>query len=120
METVGRCRYENPIVVYSSDETLMYELEQMRDHFIKEIVQKYYDRGGKEVMDARDVAMKANENIKQLKGQLACTLSKLNSPNKLKNEFPEAYKVYLSLEEVDKGSENLCDSIENLRAKLKK
>lgn len=39
----------------------------------------------------------------------------------LKDQFPEAYKIFLELNnEVEDNSDNLCDSFENIRASLSK
>ena len=40
---------------------------------------------------------------------------------KLKSEFPEAYEVYLEIKKKQAGEKPaLCDSIENIRAFIKK
>lgn len=56
----------------------------------------------------------------ELKKKLECVIEKEKwTPTKLKNEFPEAYKIYMENQTngVDTGSsKNLCDSVENLRA----
>lgn len=61
---------------------------------------------------------------------LDCTLSPITTINKLKEEFPEAYSVYVKLYNEpksckkvkgDKGNEtSMCDNIEKLRAEYNK
>ncbi len=50
------------------------------------------------------------------------------TPERLKNEFPEAYLIYMDVVTADwnekrddakKPASNLCDTIENIRATLK-
>lgn len=55
------------------------------------------------------------------RGKIKCTVSKLKTYNKLKVNFPEAYKVLVETIDGDivlPDSGNLCDSIEELRAEL--
>lgn len=67
-----------------------------------------------------------NQEIKDLedeerkvKNQIRCTVSKLKTYKKLQDNFPEAYEVLIL--KVDMNMElhdSLCDSVEELRAKL--
>lgn len=77
----------------------------------------------------------ANLNYKE---QMDSSLAKLNelfekyiigkTPERLKNEFPEAYLIYMDVitadwnekrDDAKKPASNLCDTIENIRATLK-
>lgn len=55
-----------------------------------------------------------------MEGKTQCILQTLNTRKKLREGFPEAYKILV--EKVEKEvlgtSETLCDSVENLRAEL--
>ena len=58
---------------------------------------------------------------KEFEGKIKCTLSKLKTYKKIKDNFPEAYKILI--EEIDKESnqkEDLCTNVEELRAELTK
>ena len=54
----------------------------------------------------------------KISNQIKCTLSKLRTYKRIEQEFPEAYKVLIT--QVDKlpAIDNLCDNVEELRAKL--
>lgn len=67
------------------------------------------------------------ENLRQaelkrraMEGKTSCILQTLNTRKKLREGFPEAYKILVEI--VDKTipgiNETLCDSVENLRAEL--
>ena len=61
--------------------------------------------------------IKLEKNI--IRNQIKCTLNTLKTYNRIKANFPEAYDVLLY--QVDKEPiPNLCDDIEELRAKLNK
>lgn len=70
-------------------------------------------------------------NIQDWSDKLSCTLSGITTINKLKEEFPEAYTVYVDLYgepgspckkvKDNKGNEtSMCDNIEKLRAEYNK
>lgn len=61
-----------------------------------------------------------SENQSETKKKLKCLFDSVKwSPTKLKNEFPEAYEVYVKMNEDNPdGANNLCDSVENIRAIL--
>lgn len=75
------------------------------------------------------VVKKYKEEIKQienLKRQIICVLTKLSTYKKIEAEYPEAYQELLDLDEkwgVRKSNlkqiEDLCSSVEDIRAKLK-
>lgn len=87
--------------------------------------------------NAPDIAEKIKTiTIKRLElydwsDKLSCTLSSITTINKLKEEFPEAYTIYLKLYgepgtpckkvKYDNGKEtSMCDNIEKLRAEYNK
>ena len=70
-------------------------------------------------------------NLQDWSDKLSCTLSGITTINKLKEEFPEAYTVYVDLYgepgspckkvKDNKGNEtSMCDNIEKLRAEYNK
>ena len=70
-------------------------------------------------------------NLQDWSDKLSCTLSSITTINKLKEEFPEAYTVYVDLYgepgspckkvKDNKGNEtSMCDNIEKLRAEYNK
>ena len=70
-------------------------------------------------------------NLQDWSDKLSCTLSGITTTNKLKEEFPEAYTVYVDLYgepgspckkvKDNKGNEtSMCDNIEKLRAEYNK
>lgn len=57
----------------------------------------------------------------ELSNKIKCTLSKLNTYKKIKENFPEAYSTIVSVidsETVVDSEGNLCDNVEELRAVL--
>lgn len=61
-----------------------------------------------------------SEKRRETKNKLKCLFDSVKwTPTKLKNEFPEAYEVYIKMgaENSDRAI-NLCDSVENIRAIL--
>ena len=59
-----------------------------------------------------DLSKKANI----LKRKMECMMDKITTVNRLREEFPEGYKAYYDL--IGVKDDNMCDSIENLRAEL--
>lgn len=64
---------------------------------------------------------KAQKKYNEMFHKIECALNSLRTYNRIKENFPEAYAVLI--EKVDKetlieNSENLCDSVENIRAEL--
>lgn len=55
----------------------------------------------------------------KFRNQLVCAISNIPSIKKLKDEFPEAYDVYLTITNSPKSNSG-CDTIEEVRAKLSK
>lgn len=61
-----------------------------------------------------------SEKRSETKKKLKCLFDSVKwTPTKLKSEFPEAYEVYVKMNnENPDGVNNLCDSVENIRAIL--
>lgn len=61
------------------------------------------------------------KELKTLENKLSCLLYHINTTKQLKDQFPEAYKIFLELSGgIENDSSNLCDSFENIRASLSK
>lgn len=61
------------------------------------------------------------KELKTLENKLYCLLYHINTTKQLKDQFPEAYKIFLELSGgIENDSSNLCDSFENIRASLSK
>lgn len=71
--------------------------------------------GGDEVKRLLDVLKEELEQAYVIEKKIACILDNISTEKRLKDEFPEAYAAYMSL---DDGEVNSCDSIENVRAQL--
>ncbi|MEG1543816.1 MAG: hypothetical protein RR382_04730 [Tannerellaceae bacterium] len=82
---------------------------------------KSMDEGYKEQAHGymREV-VKLDAKIKKLDNQIKCALGTLKTTAKLRDEFPEAYEIYLIIsgESKDKSTPNRCDAVEELRAEL--
>jgi hypothetical protein len=52
------------------------------------------------------------------RNKLQCVLGDLKTYNKIKNEFPEAYKVLIEKVDKEKINKDTCTSVEELRAEL--
>lgn len=64
---------------------------------------------------------KQRKEINIYKNRIICTLSKLRSVKRIKENFPEAYEIYCNLTDTPiTTSLGLCDDIEKLRAELSK
>lgn len=78
-----------------------------------------------------DIAKKLSEDhpiVQQIKEHLLLERDRYFMEKRLKNEFPEAYLIYMDIITADwnekrvdakKPASNLCDTIENIRATLK-
>lgn len=54
-----------------------------------------------------------------IKNRTKCALENINTTKQLKDNFPEAYAIFMKIPKEDvKGNE--CDDIEKLRAELSK
>lgn len=74
-------------------------------------------------------AVKENNDILEWSNTLECTLEHITTLNKLKEEFPEAYEIYVQLFgtqepktpcEKKGNSQQFCDAIEKVRATYSK
>ena len=76
----------------------------------------------KEIQDFYKKLISLDKEMKSIKNKLSCLLDHINTTKQLKDQFPEAYKIFLKLNnEVESdNSDNLCDSFENVRAALSK
>lgn len=76
----------------------------------------------KEIQDFCKKLISLDKEMKSIKNKLSCLLDHINTTKQLKDQFPEAYKIFLKLNnEVESdNSDNLCDSFENVRAALSK
>lgn len=79
-------------------------------------------RENKEIQDFCKKLISLDKEMKSIKNKLSCLLDHINTTKQLKDQFPEAYKIFLKLNnEVESdNSDNLCDSFENVRAALSK
>lgn len=78
-----------------------------------------------------DIAKKLSEDhpiVQQIKEHLLLERDRYFMEKRLKNEFPEAYLIYMDVitadwnekrDDAKKPASNLCDTIENIRATLK-
>lgn len=84
---------------------------EAREKLIQEY-RKYISQKYKEYRDMR-------EENSQLHNKIQCTLTKLGTYKRIREEFPEAYTILMEL--VDSGStkgSSICDDVEGLRAQL--
>lgn len=77
-------------------------------------------KGNERIQDFCEKIISLNEELKILKNKISCSLYNLNTTKQLKDQFPEAYNVFLKLNQEEENSDNLCDSFENIRATLSK
>lgn len=71
------------------------------------------------VIEAAKGLKKLFDDKWKLRNQLVCALKNIPSIKKLKDEFPEAYEVYLKVHTIQIPKPG-CDSIEKVRAELSK
>lgn len=72
-----------------------------------------------EIIEAAKNQRKMYDEKWKFRNQLVCALSNISSIQNLKDEFPEAYDVYLTVANSPKPKPG-CDTIEEVRAKLSK
>lgn len=77
-------------------------------------------KGDKRIQDFCRKIISLNEELKTLENKIACSLYHINTTKQLKDQFPEAYSVFLKLNQEEEDSDNLCDSFESVRATLSK
>ena len=92
---------------------------------------KYIKKNAPEIAEKIKAITIKRLNLQDWSDKLSCTLGAITTINKLKEEFPEAYTVYVKLYgepgspckkvKDDKGNEtSMCDNIEKLRAEYNK
>jgi hypothetical protein len=92
---------------------------------------KYIKKNAPEIAEKIKAITIKRLDLQDWSDKLSCTLGVITTINKLKEEFPEAYTVYVKLYgepgspckkvKDDKGNEtSMCDNIEKLRAEYNK
>lgn len=92
---------------------------------------KYIKKNAPEIVEKIKAITIKRLDLQDWSDKLSCTLGVITTINKLKEEFPEAYTVYVKLYgepgspckkvKDDKGNEtSMCDNIEKLRAEYNK
>lgn len=92
---------------------------------------KYIKKNAPEIAEKIKTITIKRLDLQDWSDKLSCTLGVITTINKLKEEFPEAYTVYVKLYgepgspckkvKDDKGNEtSMCDNIEKLRAEYNK
>ncbi len=92
---------------------------------------KYIKKNAPEIAEKIKAITIKRLDLQDWSDKLSCTLGAITTINKLKEEFPEAYTVYVKLYgepgspckkvKDDKGNEtSMCDNIEKLRAEYNK
>lgn len=81
----------------------------------EKFMQKYREYISQKYEEYKDMREEGN----RLHNKIQCTLTKLGTYKRIKEEFPEAYTILMDL--VDGGStkgSSICDDVEGLRAQL--
>lgn len=73
-----------------------------------------------EVIETAKSVKKLHSKKWKFRNQLFCAIRNISSIKKLKDEFPEAYEVYLEITNTPQPKKSGCDSIEAVRAQLSK
>lgn len=98
---------------------------------INDTLVKYIKKNAPEIAEKIKAITIKRLDLQDWSDKLSCTLGVITTINKLKEEFPEAYTVYVKLYgepgspckkvKDDKGNEaSICDNIEKLRAEYNK
>lgn len=98
---------------------------------INDTLVKYIKKNAPEIVEKIKAITIKRLDLQDWSDKLSCTLGAITTINKLKEEFPEAYTVYVKLYgepgspckkvKDDKGNEtSMCDNIEKLRAEYNK
>ena len=98
---------------------------------IDDALVKYIKNNAPEIAEKIKTITIKRLNLQDWSDKLACTLGGITTINKLKEEFPEAYTIYVKLYgepgspckkvKDDNGNEtSMCDNIEKLRAEYNK
>ena len=99
-------------------------------HF-SDVLVKYIKNNAPEIAEKIKIITIKRLDLQDWSDKLSCTLGAITTINKLKDEFPEAYTVYVKLYgepgspckkvKDDNGKEtSMCDNIEKLRAEYNK
>ena len=99
-------------------------------HF-NDVLVKYIKNNAPEIAEKLKTITIKRLSLQDWSDKLSCTLSSITTINKLKEEFPEAYTIYVKLYgepgspckkvKDDNGNDNsMCDNIEKLRAEYNK
>ena len=99
-------------------------------HFGNTLV-KYIKKNAPEIAEKIKTITIKRLDLQDWSDKLSCTLSSITTINKLKEEFPEAYTIYVKMygepgspckkAKDNKGNEtSMCDNIEKLRAEYNK
>lgn len=122
---IDPCFHVNNIYNKMIDGVSIHEF-QLNDTLVK-----YIKKNASEIAEKIKAITIKRLDLQDWSDKLSCTLGVITTINKLKEEFPEAYTVYVKLYgepgspckkvKDDKGNEtSMCDSIEKLRAEYNK
>ena len=98
---------------------------------LDDILVEYIKKNAPEIAEKIKTITMKRLDLQDWSDKLSCTLSSITTINKLKEEFPEAYTIYVKLygepgspckkAKDDNGKEtSMCDNIEKLRAEYNK
>lgn len=122
---IDPCFHVNNIYNKMIDGVSIHEF-QLNDTLVK-----YIKKNAPEIAEKIKAITIKRLDLQDWSDKLSCTLGVITTINKLKEEFPEAYTVYVKLYgepgspckkvKDDKGNEtSMCDNIEKLRAEYNK
>ena len=122
---IGPCFNVNNIYNKMIDGVSIHEFQ------IDDTLVKYIKKNAPEIAEKIKTITIKRLDLQDWSDKLSCTLGVITTINKLKEEFPEAYTVYVKLYgepgspckkvKDDKGNEtSMCDNIEKLRAEYNK
>ena len=103
----------------------------IHDFHLSDVLVKYIKNNAPEIAEKLKTITIKRLSLQDWSDKLSCTLSGITTINKLKEEFPEAYGIYVSLYgepgssckkvKDNKGNvTSMCDNIEKLRAEYNK
>lgn len=103
----------------------------IHEYQLNDTLVKYIKKNAPEITEKIKAITIKRLDLQDWSDKLSCTLGVITTINKLKEEFPEAYTVYVKLYgepgspckkvKDDKGNEtSMCDNIEKLRAEYNK
>lgn len=115
-ESTATFRYENETFYLNLDIPALPENVDAIKHIAKNGTQIYSTLVGY----AQEYIIHKLEKNK-IKNQIKCTLIKLKTYKRIEANFPEAYEILIyEIDKEVKQPKGLCDSVEELRAKLSK